>query len=90
MCLTFYSRWNCPLCDEAWEWLHHDLGIEAQWRDIAADPVLEQRYGWSVPVLSLADGREFAVADPQQRRAAQAALRERGQPAGHAEGCTRH
>lgn len=74
MRITFYSRWNCPLCDEAWGWLQQHFALDVEWRDIAADPVLEQRYGWSVPVLRLSDGREFVLADPEQRGAAQAVL----------------
>lgn len=74
MSIVFYSRWDCPLCDDAWEWLQQCCTAKVDWRDVSADPALEQRYGWSVPVLVLNDGQEFCLADPEQRRAAQLAL----------------
>ena len=44
------SRKGCHLCEEA-EALLRGLGVTFEWLDVDADPVLQSRYGFRVPVL---------------------------------------
>ncbi len=60
---VFYTRADCPLCEEAWEALAtQGLQQGLQRKDISADPVLIQKYGWRIPVVAMGDDREFDIA----------------------------
>lgn len=68
--LQLYGTEACHLCEEAGELLHQ-LGLDWQSIDIAADDTLLERYGTSIPVLKRRDdGRElhwpFQLADVQR------------------------
>jgi hypothetical protein len=62
--LTLYTTEGCHLCEAAQALLvarrqaQPTLAWEAV--DIANDDALFERYGWSIPVLRRADGRELA------------------------------
>jgi hypothetical protein len=56
---TLYRRDSCALCEHAEQALR-DVGVEAVARvDVGWDGELAQRYGWRIPVLRTADGREL-------------------------------
>ncbi len=58
--VTVYSRADCPLCDEALEFLARRRRrdrLEIEVRSIEGDPVLERAYGDRIPVV-LIDGKE--------------------------------
>lgn len=59
----FFTRSDCPLCEEAWAGLA-DVGLldNIQRVSILGDDDLSRRYGWRIPVLHMADGREFDLA----------------------------
>ncbi|MEN8719496.1 MAG: glutaredoxin family protein [Oceanococcaceae bacterium] len=59
----FFTRSDCPLCEEAWAGLA-DVGLLDGVRrvSILGDDELSRRYGWRIPVLHMADGREFDLA----------------------------
>ena len=55
--LVLYTRADCPLCDEMKREIEHaELGDRASLAvvDIASDPLLVERYGMSIPVLTIA------------------------------------
>lgn len=56
--VRFYTRTNCPLCDEAMEVLEEygDTMPEIEFVDIAGNADLEQQYGNWIPVVEI-DGR---------------------------------
>lgn len=52
--LTLYTRADCPLCEEmerAVAGLLAGRAIEIGQIDVDADPALEARFGWDVPLL---------------------------------------
>jgi hypothetical protein len=56
--LTWYTKTNCGLCDEAWPHLRRAatvLRLDVTQVDIATDPALEARFGTQVPVLAHQD-----------------------------------
>ena len=55
MQVELVTRRGCHLCDDAWDLLRR-LRVEAQVRDVDADPELFRLYDFRVPVL-LVDGR---------------------------------
>jgi hypothetical protein len=58
-CLVLYSRADCHLCDLAAAMLDA-TGLDWRTVDIDTDPVLTDRYGVYVPVISRpTDGREL-------------------------------
>lgn len=71
----FYSRVNCPLCDDAWAIFRQAGFAERLLRlDIDSRELWVQRYGWRIPVLQLLDGTEFDVALEDEMNAALGAL----------------
>lgn len=48
------SRKGCHLCEEA-EALLMGLGVTFEWLDVDADPALQSRYTFRVPVLLLGE-----------------------------------
>lgn len=54
--LILYSRPGCHLCEIAKERLER-AGIAFQERSIDGDAVLEDAYGWDIPVLTDESGR---------------------------------
>ena len=56
--VRFYSRSNCPLCDEAMDVLEEygDWMPEIEFIDISEDSELEEQYGECIPVIEM-DGR---------------------------------
>ena len=56
--VRFYSKSNCPLCDEAMDILdkYSDAMPEIEFVDIAGDQLLEQQHGECIPVIEI-DGR---------------------------------
>lgn len=68
LCLTMYSRPNCPLCDEARELIEalgERFALVFEEVDITADPALYERYRHRIPVIAL-DGREVLEAPVTQ------------------------
>lgn len=64
------SRKGCHLCEEA-EALLRGLGVTFEWLDVDADPALQSRYTFRVPVLLL--GEEVVAEgrfDPEDLRQA--------------------
>lgn len=62
------SRKGCHLCEEG-EALLRGLGVTFEWLDVDADPALQSRYTFRVPVLLL--GEEVVAEglfDPQDLR----------------------
>ena len=61
--LTLYSTDGCHLCEEAEHLLETARrgGMAVEWTivDIANDDALFERYGWHIPVLTDAGGREL-------------------------------
>jgi glutaredoxin len=52
--VTLYSRPGCHLCEEAKAAiapLLHESGATLREVNIDEDPVLQQRYGWDIPVI---------------------------------------
>lgn len=52
--VTLYTRPGCHLCDEAKSAiapLLQEFGAQLREVNVAADPVLEDRYGWDIPVI---------------------------------------
>ncbi len=76
--LLLYRRAGCHLCDEARAILDALLAerraagrrvVDVREVDIAADPELEPRYAFTIPVLELAGARlELAIRASQIRR----------------------
>jgi glutaredoxin len=68
--ITLYTRPGCHLCDEAKAAiapLLHEFGAVLREVNIDADPVLEERYGWDIPVIFI--GQRKAAkhrVDPEQ------------------------
>ena len=57
--VTFYSRPDCRLCDDARRQLElAEPGLEIEEIDVDSDPALRQRYGLDIPV-AVAGGREL-------------------------------
>ncbi len=66
--LTFLTRDGCHLCETAREQVTTGIGardVTVTEVDVDADPELQDRYGWDVPVVLL-DGRQhsFHRVDP--------------------------
>lgn len=64
MLVTLYSRPNCPLCDDARDWLEHlrpRVGFAIEEVDITADPDLHARYRDRIPVVAV-EGKTVAAA----------------------------
>lgn len=59
--LQFFSRADCHLCDQA-EDLVKEVLLGTSWLltkvDIDSDPVLKQRYQYSIPVLLRSDNQQ--------------------------------
>ncbi|MEW6119726.1 MAG: glutaredoxin family protein [Pseudomonadota bacterium] len=74
MVFTLYTRAGCPLCDEMADAVRPAIeaaGHRLQPVDVDADPALQARFGWDVPLLFEGEAEICRhVADP-------AALRER-------------
>ena len=54
--VVVWTRVNCPLCDEAAEFLEGErrkLGFQLDYFDVDADPVHRERHGDSVPVIEV-------------------------------------
>jgi glutaredoxin len=70
--VTLYTRPGCHLCDEAKAAiapLLREFGAVLREVSIDADPVLEERYGWDIPVIFI--GQRKAAkhrVDPEQFR----------------------
>jgi glutaredoxin len=70
--VTLYTRPGCHLCDEAKAAiapLLREFGAVLREVNIDADPVLEERYGWDIPVIFI--GQRKAAkhrVDPEQFR----------------------
>jgi glutaredoxin len=54
MDIRLYGTACCHLCEEA-QAILHELGIQAEYVDIADDDELLERYGIRIPVLKRAD-----------------------------------
>jgi glutaredoxin len=57
--IQFFTKAECPLCDEARELLHrleNDFSMAVQEIDITSDPALFERYRTIIPVIVI-DGR---------------------------------
>lgn len=57
--LTLYLRYGCSLCDDmllALRLLQQELQFNLHTIDVDSDPLLEQRYGEWVPVLTSPQG----------------------------------
>jgi glutaredoxin len=68
--ITFYTRKDCPLCDEADHLLRRlapELGLEVEEVDIETDPSLLDRYKESIPALAL-DGEPLLSAPLDESR----------------------
>jgi len=75
--LKLYGRTYCHLCtdmQEALQALAVELGFSVEYRDVDAEPLLEERYGDLVPVLEDERGEEichyFLDEDALRRRLA--------------------
>lgn len=59
--LTFYSGQGCHLCDHARDLVYQAIAT-TDWQlrevSISDSPLLQQRYGLSIPLLALPDGTE--------------------------------
>ena len=54
--VVVYTRANCPLCDEAAEFLDEEQrhrGFQLEYRDIANDAELTRQHGDSIPVVEV-------------------------------------
>ena len=61
--VVVYSRAECHLCEQALDMLRRiggELAFELEVRDVDADPALAERYGATVPVVTV-DGREVSA-----------------------------
>lgn len=68
--ITFYTRKDCPLCDEAAHLLRRlarEFGLEVEEVDIETDPALLERYKESIPALAL-DGEPLLSAPLDESR----------------------
>ena len=63
MRLTLYSKPGCHLCDEARDKIDRlrarGYDLEVQEQDITADAALFARYRYTIPVVTLPDGRSL-------------------------------
>lgn len=59
----FYTRPDCPLCEDAWRTLE-ERGLTSCLvrKDISVDAELTRTYGWRIPVVALALDQEFDIA----------------------------
>ena len=58
--LTFYSKPNCPLCDEARDMLDdlkRDFNLSVTEVNILSDPAIYEKYKYFIPVLELETGQ---------------------------------
>lgn len=58
--LTFYSKPNCPLCDEARDMLDdlkRDFTLSVTEVNILSDPAVYEKYKYLIPVLELETGQ---------------------------------
>lgn len=72
--LTFYSKPNCPLCDEARDMLDdlkRDFALAIREVNILSDPATYERYKYLIPVIELENGRIITArfTDAELRRA---------------------
>jgi hypothetical protein len=64
--LDFYTKDDCPLCEEAWAALERalarvqDVPAQIRTRDIRSDTGWFETYKWLVPVVEL-EGRRLAI-----------------------------
>jgi glutaredoxin len=75
--VTLYGREGCTLCAEARQLLDAlapVLGFRVEEVDIAANPVLDYRYRWAIPVIAIGE-QELARA-PIRAAKLEDALRE--------------
>ena len=60
MRLTFYSKPNCPLCDEArdmLEDLNREFALVVTEVNIFGNPAIYEKYKYLIPVLELENGQ---------------------------------
>ena len=60
MRLTFYSKPNCPLCDEArdvLEDLNREFALVVTEVNILSNPAIYEKYKYLIPVLELENGQ---------------------------------
>ena len=58
--LTFYSKPNCPLCDEArdmLEDLNQEFALVVTEINILSNPAIYEKYKYIIPVLELENGQ---------------------------------
>lgn len=58
--LNFYSKPNCPLCDDARDMLddlQRDFTLSIAEVNILSDPAMYERYKYLIPVIELENGR---------------------------------
>ena len=68
--ITFYTRKDCLLCDEAAHLLRRlapEFGLEVEEVDIETDPALLERYKESIPAIAL-DGDPLLSAPLDESR----------------------
>jgi glutaredoxin len=68
--ITFYTRKDCLLCDEAAHLLRRlapEFGLEVEEVDIETDPALLERYKESIPAIAL-DGEPLLSAPLDESR----------------------
>jgi glutaredoxin len=68
--ITFYTRKDCPLCDEAAHLLQRlalEFGLEVEEVDIETDAALLERYKESIPAIAL-DGEPLLSAPLDEPR----------------------
>ena len=62
--LTFYSKPNCPLCDEArdmLEDLNQEFALVVTELNILSNPAIYEKYKYIIPVLELENGQVIKV-----------------------------
>lgn len=58
--LTFYSKPNCPLCDEArdmLEDLNREFALAVTEVNILSNPAIYEKYKYLIPVLEMENGQ---------------------------------
>jgi len=61
--ITIFTREGCCLCDDVKERVErvaNDYPLELQMFDITTDPVIYEKYKWTIPVVHI-DGEEVFV-----------------------------
>ena len=69
MRVVVYTKSDCSLCDRLLDdlaWLQKQLDFAVEVRDIAADPVAEERFRYLIPVLEVGGALYYPPHDALQ------------------------